>query len=514
MRFGWLVASSALSLDDLLHPLRKDLVLEGPQIAYLPSDTPLTALNSLRWTRGIVVEENVKLQFDAIQGFAPWSLSRISYREAIDSTGKSSLEAYPYQYTEMYLGQGSDIYILDTGIACDHEDFNGRAVCNPENDVSAGARTQQHTPSTYDVSAHGTGVAGCAAGGTFGVAKASRIISIRVASTYEDGTTLVEAIRGIHLAVGLAGHVGRKSVINMSFGVPAAHSKSLDLAVARAVHFGLPIVTSASNYGGDACLARPCASEYTLCVGGTTMSDWLWQPSARGRCIGLLAPASQIVTTWPGGDNRQASEVEGNSFAAGYVAGALAVWYDVPWTKFASVEVMTRWMHDTALAGAIKGLGAHTPNLFLQTNILAKKRISNDIKAGWHTDRAARRAAARASRSASESSQSLLSASYRAVHARPTALRPAWIVRGSGVSGNLDRKVEPGPTPPPRRNRGSRSSMAAERRTARAERRREERRARSAAAATTRQDSFSPEATPAPSPTARSVTKTAVSAPT
>lgn len=56
---------------------------------------------------------------------APWGLQRIS--TAYNVPGNGDGLTYTYTYGNSGLGQGADIYIVDTGIYTEHTAFNGRA---------------------------------------------------------------------------------------------------------------------------------------------------------------------------------------------------------------------------------------------------------------------------------------------------------------------------------------------------------------------------------------------------
>lgn len=56
---------------------------------------------------------------------APWGLQRISTSSSL--AGSPQNMDYTYTYTDGNLGEGSDIYIIDTGIYTSHNVFNGRA---------------------------------------------------------------------------------------------------------------------------------------------------------------------------------------------------------------------------------------------------------------------------------------------------------------------------------------------------------------------------------------------------
>lgn len=66
------------------------------------------------------------------------------------------------------------MYIVDTGIYCDHYDFTSKpqGTCSHGVDFVDGSHV--------DGNGHGTHVAGVAAGASYGIAKEANLISVRV----------------------------------------------------------------------------------------------------------------------------------------------------------------------------------------------------------------------------------------------------------------------------------------------------------------------------------------------
>ncbi|ORY04739.1 subtilisin-like protein [Basidiobolus meristosporus CBS 931.73] len=71
-------------------------------------------------------------------------------------------------------GEGVDVYILDTGIFTDHEEFEGRATWG---------KTVINGPS-IDANGHGTFVAGIIGGKTYGVAKKANLHAVKASKTH------------------------------------------------------------------------------------------------------------------------------------------------------------------------------------------------------------------------------------------------------------------------------------------------------------------------------------------
>ena len=138
----------------------------------------LTATQAATWSRfaGVRhIEVNQKVVIAVDQTIpAPsegdWTTAGNWGLDRIDQTSPTYDSRYSYATT----GAGVDIYIIDTGIRRSHSEFAPASTR-----VAAG----YYTPglgSTDDGCGHGTHVAGIAAGATYGVAKAARIIPVRV----------------------------------------------------------------------------------------------------------------------------------------------------------------------------------------------------------------------------------------------------------------------------------------------------------------------------------------------
>lgn len=267
-----------------------------------------------------------------------WGLDRIDQRALpLDSSFS----------TNPQWGQGVTAYIVDTGINLGHADFSGRLL--PGYDaVTIGGNGD-------DCNGHGTHVAGTVAGATFGVARAARLVPVRVLDCLGDGT-IAGVISGIDWVIEHH-QPGVPAVLNMSLG--GTHSASLNAAVDRAVADGITVVVAAGNENADACRRSPASAASAITVGSTTNSDQRSSFSNFGSCLDLFAPGSSITSAWVGGPGASNS-LSGTSMASPHVAGVAAAYLSV-WTASTPTEV-SAGVVGASTRGVVTNAGPASPN--------------------------------------------------------------------------------------------------------------------------------------------------------
>ncbi|KAH6629245.1 subtilisin-like protease-like protein [Boeremia exigua] len=238
------------------------------------------------------------------QSRAPWGLGSISSR----TNGASS---YIYDNTG---GKGTFSYVVDTGIRLTHQDFGGRAQFG-YNAVGGDNNDNQ---------GHGTHVAGTVGGTTYGVAKQTTLIAVKVFESSQGSASSV--IAGFDWAVNDIVSKGRQnaSVINMSLGGPG--SPIWDQAVTAAWNRGVLAVVASGNENQLASNRSPARSPEVLCVGnvqsndarrgGTTGSNY-------GPAVDIFAAGTGITSAYFTSDTATAS-MSGTSMASPHVAGLVS----------------------------------------------------------------------------------------------------------------------------------------------------------------------------------------------
>lgn len=101
---------------------------------------------------------------------APWSLASLSQPSSSEAPSKQ--QSYIYDETA---GEGTWAYVLDTGIDLNHDEFEGRAISGFECELCHKAKLKHD---------HGTSVAGVIGSKTYGVAKKTSIVDVRIGWGY------------------------------------------------------------------------------------------------------------------------------------------------------------------------------------------------------------------------------------------------------------------------------------------------------------------------------------------
>jgi subtilisin family serine protease len=270
--------------------------------------------------------------------------------DRIDQRNRPLDSAYTYATTAADVSA----YIVDTGIRTSHQDFGGRAISGFDA-VDGGAAD--------DCNGHGTHVAGTVGGTAYGVAKAVRLVAVRVLDCAGSGTT-EQVVAGIDW---VTANATRPAVANMSLGGGA--DAVLDAAVRRSIGSGISYAIAAGNgflglFALDACTQSPARVPEAITVSATDRSDRKPGWANRGRCVDVFAPGIDIASTWSTGDTAT-NTISGTSMAAPHVAGAAALHLAAnPGATPAEVQtaIVTR-----ATTGVVAGPGSGSPNRLLYT---------------------------------------------------------------------------------------------------------------------------------------------------
>lgn len=290
------------------------------------------------------VEEDGKahsMQFtpESVQNAPPWGLDRIDQRN-IPLNNK-----YKYNYT----GTGVNVYVFDTAIQVLDTEFGGRASC-----------VYGYTPSVpcgTTCDPHGTEVTAIIAASTYGVAKNANIYSLNVLDCFGEGS-----FANITAAVDwLSANRVLPAVANMSLGGPA--NDSLDAAIRNSIiNRGVQYVAAAGNDGADASNTSLARGNKVLTTGATDISDRVASFSNYGSSVKILAPGVNI-TSLNDGFRGAISGLNGTSFAAPYVTGVAALYFE-KYPSATATDVRAA-IQNNATTGVLSSVPPNTVNSLL-----------------------------------------------------------------------------------------------------------------------------------------------------
>ena len=254
-----------------------------------------------------------------------WGLDRLDAREGLDGV-----------YTAPNDGSGVHAYVIDTGVRSDHEEFKGR-IGEGFYAIKKGG--------TEDCNSHGTHVSSTVAGTKYGVAKKATVHPVRVLDCKGSGMTS-GVIQGVQW---VAENHKKPAVANMSLG--GGTSKSLDLAVRKAVASGVTFVVAAGNENQDACRVSPAREPSAIAVGASDADDYRAYFSNHGDCVSIFAPGVQIDGA--GIDSKDdVLTISGTSMSSPHVSGAVAIYlHDKP---NATPEEVKEWLRERSTKGIIE----------------------------------------------------------------------------------------------------------------------------------------------------------------
>ena len=248
--------------------------------------------------RVLYIEQDGVMRASATQTNATWGLDRI------DQRSRPLNGSFVYGYT----GSGVTAYIIDTGIYTGHSQFGGRA---------SWAGNWSGDGRNADCNGHGTHVAGTVGGSTYGVAKAVRLVGVKVLACDGSGSTS-GIIAGVNW---VASNARKPAVANLSLGGGA--SSSLDTAVNNLVSAGVFAGVAAGNENQDACNVSPARAANAFTVGATTSTDSRASYSNYGGCLNIFAPGSSITSAWYT-SSTATNTISGTSMATPHVVGVAA----------------------------------------------------------------------------------------------------------------------------------------------------------------------------------------------
>ncbi|KAI8629442.1 oryzin precursor [Xylariaceae sp. FL1651] len=269
------------------------------------SDEMINKIAKLDEVAYIEPDVMVEATLTASEVNSPWGLARISSREPNATT---------YIFDDS-AGADTWTYIIDSGIYTDHPEFEGRATWGA-------SFVANDTNPTVDENGHGTHVAGTAGSKSYGVAKKTNLIAVKVLNAAGSGP-LSQVIAGIQWVVNDATSKNRlnKSVANMSLGAVSIGNSSMSLAAAAAIDQGLFIAAAAGNGQIPVEFFSPAQYPTVCSIGASAQDDARAYFSNYGNGIDLFAPGVDVISTY---NNGSTAILSGTSMAAPHITGLAA----------------------------------------------------------------------------------------------------------------------------------------------------------------------------------------------
>ena len=224
-------------------------------------------------------------------------------------------------------GEGVDVYVLDTGIRYQHQEFKYRAKYagyDPVDQYEYQLGAKNYEPRRgMDCNGHGTHVASLIGGKTYGTARKANLYSVRVLRC--DGSAMWSTVLdGLDFLANVIPERSQNAIVVLPLS--GSISSTITTAIASLYSLDVVIVGAAGNDGLNACTRSPSNSKHVITVGSTDRNDNVAPSSNYGPCIDLFAPGQNITAANFECDS-SSSVMSGSTQATGMTAGVVASYF-------------------------------------------------------------------------------------------------------------------------------------------------------------------------------------------
>lgn len=213
----------------------------------------------------------------------------------------------PYKFWEHTKGEGVKIVLIDSGIDINNDEIK-HAVKSKINLID-------HTTDVTDNYGHGTFMSGLLVSETFGLAKNSKLYTVKVLDDFGQGTWS-SVMDGITYAINIKADILCISIGTMD-SIPQIFSEKLTYARQK----GIMIFASSGNNGINS-ISPIAKNPNVLAVGGCDKYGNRANFSNYGEGLGCVAPSVDIPSIYL---NNQYAIDSGTSMATGIVASGFAL---------------------------------------------------------------------------------------------------------------------------------------------------------------------------------------------
>jgi len=283
-----------------------------------------------------------------------WGLGRITGGRQSGTPGSTQ---FPNRFDSSACGEGVELFILDTGVRRNHDDFAN----NDRDEIFFGDYTGSNQQD--DDQGHGSHVASTAGGLLYGVAKCAQTRSLKVCNLFGQCPNTATAA-ALNAVVGvLREDPSRKIVVNMSLG--GGFSQASNDQANAAARAGAIVVAAAGNSNADSCRFSPASGELVYSVMASNINDSKSSFSNFGSCSNVWAPGEAITAALHTGASNAVRTISGTSMACPHVAGVMANYWS------ANPSLGPREIEALVTADAVpnvinNGNQAGSPNLLVQ----------------------------------------------------------------------------------------------------------------------------------------------------
>lgn len=242
-------------------------------------------------------------------------------------------------YTPTSTGAGSHVYLVDTGLYADHEQFVGRNINNLYSNFNG---------DFADNAGHGTAVASVIIGNTQGVAKDATLHVVKLFDSSFGSITVGEILDALDavLVHHQANTPTHAKVVCLPWTTP--QNNFLDNKITEMNANNLVVVAAAGNDGVDVNTVSPAGVNSVITVGAynenyevTSFTNVPWSnPTAAyfsnyGAALDIFTLGVNVSVAVTSGSTEYDS-ASGTSISSGIVAGAVAQWINLQPTKTSS----------------------------------------------------------------------------------------------------------------------------------------------------------------------------------